>query len=380
MTNSSLRYALSAALAAVLAGCDSGDGVKELESARSAYEARDLRKAALQLEKSLSIAPGSVDALVLTARVRLDLGDISGARQAVNDLAESAGGDGDVRMLDAQIAYHEKDYQRSVSVFSGIADDDSLPLDVRSRGMSGAGVVEMTRGEHDAARLSFLKAIRLDRRNPAAWYHLGLLYRDAFGFNEAALEQFEIFVRLEKEADLRVQKVQRSVIPEIKSAIAAHAADRPGAAKRDSAAAAAAIAKAEDAWRKRQYKTARQHYQEAYSADPFSFPAAKGLAAAWETTDASEAGLKKAFELRQVMCELRPDLVSVHIEAAALAMKLSRYMTAVKLYSRAMAADPASLPAIDGLISALRKTGGQAKTASAYQAYRDLIAPRRKAR
>ena len=55
------------------------------------------------------------------------------------------------------------------------------------------------------------------------------------------------------------------------------------------------------------------------------------------------------------------------------------YGQAVEIYSRAVAANPASIPAVDGLIKALRKVGGRQKEAAAYQRYRDSIsAPAKK--
>ena len=58
-------------------------------------------------------------------------------------------------------------------------------------------------------------------------------------------------------------------------------------------------------------------------------------------------------------------------------MKLGHYATAVEVYSRAMAADPANISAIDGLIRALRKAGGKNSIAAAYQSYRDLVTKKR---
>jgi hypothetical protein len=53
------------------------------------------------------------------------------------------------------------------------------------------------------------------------------------------------------------------------------------------------------------------------------------------------------------------------------------YASAVDSYSRALAANPASLDAIDGLIRALRKVDKR-KTAQAYQVYRDMVHSSRK--
>ena len=68
---------------------------------------------------------------------------------------------------------------------------------------------------------------------------------------------------------------------------------------------------------------------------------------------------------------LRPSAVSTFLTTGSLAMKLGYSSQAVEIYSRAVAANPASLEAIDGLIRALRKSGGKDKVAEAYQRYRD---------
>ena len=276
-------------------------------------------------------------------------------------------------LLKSQIAWHAKDYAAALSGFVDIASDSSLEASVRAQGWAGLGVVEMTCDNHHLARVAFLRAIRLDRRNAAAWYHLGLLYRDGFGYLEAALEQFEIFVRLEEEASPRVQKVQRTIIPALKEQISRAAMERPGAAKRNSSVAATSIATAESALKKGNAKAAREAYQQALAADPLSYPAALGLAKAWEKTDATKAGQQKAFEAYKSACTLSPSAVSTFLAAGSLAAKLGLTLQAVEIYSRAVAANPASFEAVDGLIRALRKSGGKAKVAEAYQRYRDSL-------
>ena len=289
-----------------------------------------------------------------------------------------AGGDADVRMLDAYVAYYAQEYARAIKTFEGISADATLDAKVRSQALSGVGVVEMARNEIDLARIAFLKAARVDRRNPAAWYHLGQLYH-RLGYSEAALEQFDIFVRLEDTASKRVQDVQRTVIPRIKDEIARQAAERPGASTRDSSASGRSIAEAESAWKKGQYKTAKTAYLAAYASDPLSYPAALGVAKAMEKTDATAEGQKKTFEYLKAACSLRPSAISTFLKTGDMAMKLGHYATAVEIYSRALAADPSNFMIVDGLIRALRKAGGadRAKTASAYQAYRDLITKKR---
>jgi hypothetical protein len=48
----------------------------------------------------------------------------------------------------------------------------------------------------------------------------------------------------------------------------------------------------------------------------------------------------------------------------------------VELYSRAVAANPSDISAIDGLIRALRRTGG-GEIANAYQRYREFVTARK---
>ena len=370
--SSALKCASAAVLAAIL-GCGPNDGLKEFEQGKEAYGLRDLKKAETLFEKSLAAAPQDVDRLLFLARTELELGELEKAKDLVGRAAGNSDGDADVALLESQIAWHAKDYKTAANGFADVANDAKLDAAVRSQGWAGLGVVEMTCDNHHLARIAFLRALKLDRKNAAAWYHLGLLYRDGFRYLEAALEQFEIFVRLEQEASPRVQKVQRTVIPGLKEEIARAAADRPGADKRNSASCAALISTAEAAVKKGNFKAAREAYQKALAADPLSYPAALGLAKAWEKADATKDGQQKAFENYKAACTLRPSAVATFLSTGSLAMKLGLGLQAVEIYSRAVAANPNSPDAIDGLIRALRKVGGKEKVAAAYQSYRESL-------
>jgi tetratricopeptide (TPR) repeat protein len=359
-----------------LAGCAPKDGLKELDEARSAMELKDYVKAKKYFAKSLEYSPGRVDALVGLVQALLSIGEIDDAAKAIDKAVTLRGEDVDVKLLDAEVAWHQKDYAKAKRIFAEVANDGKLDAPLRSQGWSSLGVVELADEQRDNARISFLRAIRINRHNAAAWYHLGLLYRDC-GYAEAALEQFEIFVRISAEADQRVQKVLRSVIPDLKDSIARAAADRPGASRRDSAASAAAISKAEAEWKKGNYRRAQTHYQDALKSDVLSYPAAYGLAKSYLKNDTSKNGQVNALNNYRIACSLRPSSVRTFIEAGALAMKLSYYAQAVEIYSRAFAANPQSLEAIDGLIRALGKSG-KSKAARAYQQYRDSLSAKRK--
>jgi tetratricopeptide (TPR) repeat protein len=371
-------FTLSLATAlAVLAGCNPKDGVREFADGMTAYEARSLEKAEKLFAKSLVYAPENVDALVMLARVKCDLGEMSDAGDTIAKAAALAPDAPDVALLDAEIALYAGDYARATSRFSGVANDEKLEAPARALGWTGLGIVEMTRDNRDLARIAFLTAIRLDRRNAPARYHLGLLYRgDKYSYLDAALEQFEIFVRLGETADPRAVHAQRTIIPGIKTDIARRAAERPGAQRRDANASAAALSRADAAWKKKNYKVAKSEYEAACKADVLSFPAALGLAKVCAATAATPADRQRALDCYKTACSLRPGSVSTFLAAGELATAVKQYATAVELYSRAVAADPSNISAIDGLIRSLRKTG-DGKTADAYQRYRDTISAKK---
>ena len=367
-------------LTTLLTGCGSGDGLEELAAGREAAELKDYIKASKLLSKSLEITPDRVDALVSLAQVKLALGDLTAAKQSIKRAYEINHDDLDVRYLSGQIAWHLKEYDEAGRLYKELADDMNLDAKDRARGWTGLGIVQMAKGEAHLSRISFLTAIRLDRRNAAAWYHLGLLYRDSpFGYNEAALDEFNIYVRLDTEASPRVQKTQRVIIPALKESISRAAMDRPGVSKRDSAACAKLLSEAEAAVKKAANKTALKKYEEALKADPLSYPAALGVAKLMVKVDNSKIGQQKALEAYLVACQLRPSAVATFLTAGELAAKLSLNVQAVDIYSRAVAANPASLDALDGLIRALRKIKGKNALASAYQRYRDIL-PKPKAK
>ena len=382
MTNISLSSAPEAALlaglvAAFVCGCGPGDGSKELAAGEAAYEVRNFEKASRLFEKSLALAPDSADAALWLARAELERGDMAAAKRAVGRAQELSDG-ADVKMVAAQVAWHLKDYDAAELWFLDLANDAKLSPEVRAQAWAGFGVVEYTQERSHLARIAFLRALRLNFKDAAARYHLGLLYRDAFGYWEAALEQLQVFARLEADASPRVQRVKLSFVPELQRKIAADAAARPGAAKRDSAAAAAALSRAAAAEKKGRNDTARREYEAALKADPLSGPAALGLAECWAKTAPSkkrggEANpLARALDNYKLACKLQPSRVSTFLAAGALAAKLGHHATAAECYSRAVAASPASFDALDGLIRALRKQG-KPKAAQAYQLYRESI-------
>ena len=165
--NCILALSLAASLA-VLVGCNPKDGVREYADGMAAYEARSLEKAGKLFAKSLVYAPENVDALVMLARVQCERGEISDATETIAKAAALDPGAPDVALLAAEIALYAGDYERAIGGFTAVAENEKLGPEARALGWTGLGIAEMTRDRRDFARIAFLRAIRLDRRNASA--------------------------------------------------------------------------------------------------------------------------------------------------------------------------------------------------------------------
>lgn len=360
-------------LGAILIGCAPSDGSKEFDQATNAYELRDLQRAKRLFAKAAKLNAANADAQYMLAKVNLDIGNLEEASSAIKEARLVSPNAADFLALEAQIAYHLKDYSKAIEIYSSISEDTNLPRRVRSQAFVGLGIIYMTENERDKARVQFLSSLVLERRlNASAYYHLGLLYRDAYDYQEAAREQFDMFVRIQGAPADKVEKVQRNFLPAINDAIIRAAQEVPNASRRDSQAAAEQIKKAELARKKRQFKTALSAYTKACQLDPLSFPAALGVAR-MTVLDNSRREQEKALVAYLAAVRLKPMSTSTLLEAAELAVKLKQTLTAEKLYSMAVAANPVKLDAIDGLIRENRKLPGKSKIAAQYQKYRNRL-------
>lgn len=384
MTNFSRRFALNALLTAAfcsfLCGCGT-DPVKEYEAGRAAFDDTDYKTAAEKFTRVLEVAPGDVDALVMLARSEFALGDLDAAKAAVDKAAATNKDDVDIIELTAQIAFFRRDYALASRSYARIASDMSLDPATRSIGWTGMGVVDFVmiglkpdvpRYRHES-RVKFLQAVMLDRRNASARYHLGILYRDTFQYLDAARDEFAAFVYLEPVIDERVRKIKEDVLPGLKKEIAqnAHPSSRV-----DSPACAAFLKTGDDAFRKKHWKSAISAYSKALKKDPGSYPAAVGLARSYVRSNRSAFERNEAMNAYLTACKIRPSAISTYLEAGDVALRTGNAATAVELYSRALAANPASKPAVEGLISSLTKTG-DTQAASVYRGYlRTLSKPK----
>ncbi len=401
--NFSHRYALSACAAAALAlcaGCGGPNPAKEKALGDTAFNNRDYAKARDHYAKVVKAEPGNVDASVMLARSWLAMAEVEKnpeARKALADEGKSAlagvpegnKADADVVQLQAQLAYHSQDYAAAAKLFRSLADDETLDAVTRSAGWSGLGVVDIMLSDAktdqserdmlcDRARTDFFHALRLDKRNAAARYHLGRLYRDTYGFGEAAIEMFEAFVSpkmMQQGIDERVQRVQHEFIRQLREEVAKRTAQMPGASNRDKVACAKHTKKADALFVQGKYKEAARVYEAALKSDPLDALAAKRHAQCLVQTARTDREKTEAARAYVNACTVSPKDVQLLKEAAAVAMRMGKAPLAARFYSRALAfasVNTRDYTVLDGLIISLKKAG-RPKSAAVYQSYRAAI-------
>ena len=375
--------AFIAVLALVLVGgCGSGDFSSTLESGRAALERNDLDGADRAFAECEQMNPGNVDLLLHLTRLKLRLGEVDTAAKYIARAESVAADDVDVRLLDAEVAWYAREYDRAIRGFSEIAEDPSLSAELRSQALSGMGVVQMGRSEAerpgtlDLARLSLMRAIRLNRRNAAAWYHLGCLYQKSpFDYPDAAIDQFRCFVRLDGDTK-RAATVKDSLIPGLEAAIAQRKSALKGSRRQDAAGCAAALNKAEASIKKGELKAALRNYGDALAADPLSGVAALGVARTQLKLDTTKAGRQtalKAYGRAGVLKLGEWDESSLLMEMGEVAENAGSYATARTCYSHVLALNMNSVKAVDGMIRSLQKANAERSLIQSYRAYRELL-------
>lgn len=362
-----MRNNILVALAlAVLAGCGLDDGVADYEKGEVAYAARDLQAAVLCFNAAAAKNPTNFMARIKLAIANMDLGEIAAAKAAVESAIAIDPTSAEARLLAGNIAYFAKDYAGAKRAFADVSAAGHLPKEVRSKAMVSLAVLELTADMFERARVSLWRAVRLDRRNAAAWYHLGYLSRDTFRFEDAALEQFQMASRLMTDP-VRAKAVTHEIIPTIRESLRAKVAGKPGAAGRNPGAAAKLVSEGE-ALAKENPKKAAVKFAEAYGKDPLSYAAAWNFARSKGASAKSDADISRVLSAFQDAIDQRPNSQLTYRTAARFALERRRPIRAEKFLSQALAHDPEDRTTLSLYIQVLRRLG---KTAAAklYEAY-----------
>ena len=306
------------------------------------------------------------DTLMRTAVAGVAQKDAAAATASAAKALELQPESAEAHLLAGQAACLRQDYDEARAQFSSVVKVKTLPNVLRAKAYVGLGTVDYVQHEADQARISFLQARRLDNSNEAAWYYLGMIYRDIFHFEEAAQEHFQMFVGLSAKSDNpRTKKVKEEILPELYSNAAARAKARTGNAGK----AAALIQEAQAQRDKNRLTEAVKKYAEARKADPQSDVAALGYAQLVTSTDKTAEGARKAIQAYHDVIALKPGGLDYYLKAAQLARAFDFKIQAVEIMNRAIAHHPQNPKVLDQLIAALLKTGND-KLAKAWGEYR----------
>ncbi|MBR4654955.1 MAG: hypothetical protein IKO72_16480 [Kiritimatiellae bacterium] len=377
-------FILMPAILMLVVGCSQAvvdDGARDLERGRAAWAAQDLKQAEEAFAACARKSSTNFEARLSLALVGLQLGEPRVADNAAREAVAIDPSSAEAHLAEGQTAYLVKDYARAKAAFTVVADAQELEKPMRSQALASRAVVELAAFETDAARLSLLRARRLDFRNAAAWYHLGVLSRGTYHFLAAAKEQFEMACRLEPESQ-RTRETLRTVIPALRDALARLAADKPGAAKRDPGLAAKLLAEGAAAQKKKDLKTALARFEKAKSVDPLSWEAAWHYAQTLPVVEAAKKQgdktklpaatvIARTLDAYRAALDAKPASRETCQAAARFALQNKRPAEACKFMSHALAHFPESKPVLELYVDALGRLGtpeGQ-KSARLYKAY-----------
>ena len=364
----------AAAAALAFAGCGHDDGTEDFEIGQAAIEAKDWAAASTALEKAVKACPTNTAAWFYLAVADIELGNASGADEAIKAAMELDRTSPEILVCDARVAFLLKDYERASQNWTLVAADPSVSAEVRAQACSDLGALAIVQDRREDARLHLFRGLRLNMKNPQIWYHLGKLYRDSFRYDREALECYEFFTRLAPDTDEFKQRVKDRIIPELKASIANELAELAGpGAKPDAGKAATAIVEGNKLVQQKKFSAAIKKYEEALKADPLSGPAAVALAQTLERYATTPQTNLKALAAWKTAANISPNSKSALVGAARVALKVGHWSEAAALLSRALAKDPTDVNTLDLLETAYRKCG-HGKIADAYNAYRISLA------
>ena len=344
-----------AACAVMLAGCDEKKEEPKPETSAQPVE----------------VVQESGEECLQRAIDKLSADEIDAADAAVKKALELLPDSAEALLVDGQVAYRKGDLERAMKAFNAVASEKSLSEALRAEALVARAVAEIKQGNFDTARLTLFRALHLNRRNAAVWYHLGLLSRNNYHFYEVAVEQFEMAARLSDPKDERIKKISQE-LRAARAAVTAAAAANPNAEKRDAGAAARLLGEAEALRKKRMIRAAIKKYEAAFAADPFSYPAARETAYLLSLNDKTSAGVDKALLAYRAAIDQRPAVQDNYYAAAQLAYANQRWATTVSILDRAIAHDPENIKTLDLFIAALQKAG-RGKQSEAWKAYRQEL-------
>lgn len=336
--------ALAAAALLLFAGCGADTGRAAFEKGVAAYRGGNYPEAERLLTRAAQRITGSADLYYYLGAARLKLGSPDAAYDAFNIALDSDASHGEALAGMGEAAFFKNELPKARGLFEQALRSRLATGAARAMALNGLSMVRREEKKPALARLCLLRALRADRSYAPTYYNLALLYSEAYGLREEALDQLGLFLRLEEGDSPYREKAQnhfRRIAEALRRQNAAAAAGP--APRRDAAAARERLQEAAALFAAKRYPRAAKAYRDALAADPLCFEAAMGRGAA-----AARQGLRAdALDAYRLAAKLKPGALAAHIGAAEQAFQMHRCEEAERLLAPAIARSPFHEPAAD---------------------------------
>ena len=351
---------------AAFVGCTPDGGVSDVAKGEAALKIRDFQSAEKCFAGAAAKDATNSQVRVRLALVRMALGDLEGAAAAVADARKCDSDSAEAVFAEGQVAYLKKDYALARKDFARVASEKSLPNSLRADAMASGAVLDVLENNVDAARIALWRALRIDPKCAAAWYHLGYVSHMTYNFTDAAEMQYSMAAALLPACDEHASEITRKVLPALRDAKARRKSDTMGVSKRDPALSAKLVAEAQ-ALQAKDVKKAAAKFLEAWEKDVFSFEAASGWARL-ASASPNAANADKVLEAYNVALAERPSAQALYLSAAQYALRTGKSICAQRLLDQALAHDSSNKKTLALYVDVLKKNGKK-KEAELYQTF-----------
>lgn len=316
----------------LLGGCGSSSPERSLEKGMAEFEKKKYSASISQLTKAAEKIQDSDKLYYTLGLAHLHLGDMDKALVALNKTIDISPRHYEALICCGQIAYHKNELASAQKYYQLALKLAHTP---RKRAVlfTSMALTETGLKNNGLARLYLIRALSSDRSYAPAYYNLGSLYRDKFGFKEESLKYFEQFLASADKKEIHYDKAQKN-IKRLRENIKRTASTKKD--KRDAPTAAKYLEKGVICQSQKQYREAIKAFDMALEADPQAFSAAYGRAVAWEKLNSS----RDAFKAFKEALEINPDHQDCYSRAVILALELKRYSEAASILDRAIARNP----------------------------------------
>lgn len=316
----------------LLSGCGSSSPEGALKKGLAEFNRKEYSKAVSCLNQAAAEIDNSAELYYTMGLAYLHLGDMDKALDALNKTMDLAPAHYEALVCCGQIAYYKNELE-SARKYYQLALKMAKDPHKKAVLFTSMALTESGLKNNGLARLYLIRALHCDRSYAPAFYNLGSLYRDKFGFKKESLKCFEKFLGLADRDEQHYAKAQKN-IKRLQENIKRTTSNAN--VKRDPTATLKYLEEGAMFQAKKKYREAIRSYDAALKADPMVFSAAYGRAMAYQKLNSD----RDAFAAFKKALEINPEHQDSYARAAEIALSLKRYSEGAAILDRAIAHYP----------------------------------------